>query len=442
MVGRQSKWETHTTEYLSPETSHLKAKNVELAKALAESKTLYAQALRERDYFQKQFFSASLRVTKLEAYIDKIDAAAQSTINTLVKLSDYATEIVRYTNISKVPINIDKSLHSLSPISSKESISSEHKTQAVKPMISGHVILRPTVNLRRVNEISIEEIQRLQSDNNSAQRTEDILRGNAVQQNVNEIDDELIDQPLNSSDVEFERNSHFFSLDTIAEDQESHLNINIPMNNRQSSSASNRSSVAAISLPTTSAQLPLLSGVFKEVRVYLSPMDSHSNITRARGTGGRSLVKTSSESQSSHSNKNVSLMSLNNNLNATEKNQSENRLDLMNAFRGASCTSTPVQTFTVNGNETPNFQNFYDCNNGNINNSDLANDNKKWLEEQRQHTECCSYPKKHIFSRPSNNTLSNIDCDPLEGPSNLLDTINSHKLEVLSKLGLISVRDM
>ncbi|XP_018322289.1 uncharacterized protein LOC108734990 isoform X3 [Agrilus planipennis] len=183
MVGRpQPKGSNKSKEaadsIASAEHNYLKNKNMELAKALAQSKSDFTQVLAERDYLQRELLGANLHIKKLEKYIDIIEDSTKNTFNKIVGCSSDITKALQTIHLAKkITKKLESNLKDVSDASilqmsmdhkvGKESSPSIHnnspnlqthhsKTHAVKPMVSGHVIFRPIISLRRVNEEEIE----------------------------------------------------------------------------------------------------------------------------------------------------------------------------------------------------------------------------------------------------------------------------------------------
>lgn len=113
-------------------------------------------------------------------FIKEVDLSARACMNTIVSSSSYITDILQLTNNATVKFKsmlwiLSFIFYILIHMSADESIRltpkspffnnkvntspGGHKTGAVKPMIDGHVIFRPTINLRRVNEMSPAELR-------------------------------------------------------------------------------------------------------------------------------------------------------------------------------------------------------------------------------------------------------------------------------------------
>ncbi|KAK4873704.1 hypothetical protein RN001_013064 [Aquatica leii] len=442
MIGRPRKMSMNS-EQITTELAHLQDKNLELAKALADTKDLYKQTVKERNYFQKESFAASIRIKKLENYINNIDTAARETINAVITLSNHTSDILRYTSASKRIKNTSDEFNSSN--CEKQRYSSPNKMQVVKPMISGHVILRPTINLRRVNEISLEELEnnlRRSSGENAGQNNSpgnesfrnvsnvNVSRGRSDRQYLDDDEDEEsnheLDESVHSSNDLMEMNNH---LSSIEEERDSDIDEHAPSLARRNSLSTNRNDSASINLPSTSAQMPLLSGVFKEVRVYLSPVDPHSNVTKSRGSN-KSRFKRTSVMQSSRLTDTLPSNSHADNLNTPEQDQDENYMCTSNSFRAPACSSMLCQS--TNMSNKSNFGSDRACDANRIDSNNKS----------RRHTEIFHTPKKLSFTTQSThngNRLLTDDFDPLEGPSNLLDSYEPNKFETLSGLGLTPV---
>lgn len=431
------------------ENVFLKEKNSELTKALAETQMLYKRTTDERNYLQKELFGATLRIKKLENYIKNIDASARDSLTYIVTLSNHCTEILNSVNCAKRIANMDLSLTNFNQTANKSRSHSVNKTQAVKPMIDGHVIYSPTINLRRVNENSFAEVRtrrtasNLQAvandyiDDDSRDHNEDLQVNNSFErrspnrssymqnsehqshvESNNELDgaDENSEGSVNSEDVQLNIDMR---LSTIEEDE---MENGLGLSSRRHSLANSSRSHA---LTAGNGQIPLLSGVFRDVRVFLSPVDPLSKITTIRGSSKSYKYKPSDIQHSRASEAGPSTENIDMNDEMQQENIEPN--SLINMFPKGSCTSTPITSFMFN-QSTSSL---------NVANNSVENQSANLRKKKGRRTTDRSNPKKLLFgTSPSKAVTRSANDDPLEGPSNLLDTYDYNKLHAMSQLGL------
>lgn len=434
------------------ENAYLKEKNAELAKALAETQILNKHMLDDRNYIRKELFGATLRIKKLENYINNIDVSVRETINCIFALSGHATEIVNFVTCSRRIA--ETSLSNLNQPSNKSQSCSLNRTQAVKPMIDGHVIYSPTINLRRVNPNSSSELQSRRSTNNlqnvesdydddTGQDDNNLSANNSFEQrsSANRQYRHISERrALSDVNADLESNEEHSETSTHSEDiqlsindmrrlstvQEEEMGSSLSLSNRGNSSSNNGRSH---NLPGATGQVPLLSGVFRDVRVYLSPVDPLPHITKVRGSSKSHKFKSSdvhasrSPEAGPSSRENVNM-----NDEVQEENVETNNSNLLNTFPKGTCSSTPITSFVCNQSTTLN-----------VGNSSVENHSTNTHTRKRRRTTVHTNPKKLVFNKASQsdiNTSCLTDDDPLEGPSHLLDSTRVNKLHTLSQLGL------
>lgn len=123
----------------------LKLKNQDLAKKLAEIQKNYSEIVRERDYLQQALFNEK---KKTNTYINKmqdIQEDYKNAITHMVNLSGVLTTVLG--KISNV-INIGYDENITTPTKTPQ----QQKTKAVKPMVSGCTISKPTIKLSRISD--------------------------------------------------------------------------------------------------------------------------------------------------------------------------------------------------------------------------------------------------------------------------------------------------
>ncbi|KAK5641541.1 hypothetical protein RI129_010088 [Pyrocoelia pectoralis] len=429
------------------ENVYLKEKNAELAKALAETQILNKHMLDDRNYIRKELFGATLRIKKLENYINNIDVSVRETINCIFALSGHATEIVNFVTCSRRIA--ETSLSNLNQTSKSQSCSM-NRTQAVKPMIDGHVIYSPTINLRRVNPNSSElqshrstnNLQNVESDyDDDPGQDDNNLSGNNSFERRSSANRQYrhISERRALSEVNADLESNEGNSETSAHSEDIQLSINdmrrlstveeeqMSLSNRQNSSSNNGRSH---NLPGAAGQVPLLSGVFRDVRVYLSPVDPLPHITKVRGSSKSHNFKSSDVHASRSPEAGPSSReNINMNDEVQEENVETNNSNLMNKFPKGTCSSTPITSFGCSQSTSTL----------NVGNSSVENHSTNTRARKRRRTTDHTNPKKLVFNKASQSDI-NASCltddDPLEGPSHLLDSTCVNKLHTLSQLGL------
>lgn len=123
------------------EKRYLKAKNRDLAKKLAESQVTIQTVTKERNVLQRKFIEERTENTTLKNILVRVKAASHLGMSHIVSISniftDIITQITPVTCNQNVPANPEKS---------------PHKTQTVKPMVSGLTISKPTIKLQRLSD--------------------------------------------------------------------------------------------------------------------------------------------------------------------------------------------------------------------------------------------------------------------------------------------------
>lgn len=157
--------------------AYLKMKNRDLAKKLAEVQKNYAEINKDKDMLQEALFNEK---SKANGYANKLQDIAldcKTALTLVVQLSNTLTSI-----FSKLPTNnaytpsVEKTNGTPTPITPQK-----QKTKAVKPMVSGCTISKPTVKLSRISD------QLLQTTMNGDSRNETEETGNNSSSNDNNI---------------------------------------------------------------------------------------------------------------------------------------------------------------------------------------------------------------------------------------------------------------
>ncbi|KAB0792945.1 hypothetical protein PPYR_12565 [Photinus pyralis] len=425
------------------ENVFLKEKNTELSKALAETQTLYKRTTDERNYLQQELFSATLRIKKLENYIKKIDASARDSLTYIVTLSNHCTEILNSVNCAKRIANMDLSLTNFNQTRNKSMSHSVNKTQAVKPMIDGHVIYSPTINLRRVNENTFAEVctrrtastmqavQNDYSDDDSRDHDGDMQVNDSFERRTRTNRQTYGQNPEQQSHVEASNEGTDENSEGSVDSEDVQLNIDMRLSSIEEEEidslalSSRRHSLANSGRSHGTGQIPLLSGVFRDVRVFLSPVDPLSKITTIRGSSKSNKYKPSDIQHSKASEAGPSTESIDLNDERQQENIEPN--SLVTVFPKGSCTSTPISSF------------IYSQSTSTLNAANTSAENQSAISRKKKgrRTVDRSNPKKlHFGASPSKAGNRSASDDPLEGPSNLLDTYDYNKLHTMSQLGL------
>ncbi|KAF2901259.1 hypothetical protein ILUMI_04926 [Ignelater luminosus] len=498
MVGRtkpQNNMEPSITgDLYAAEVKFLKEKNANLAKALSDSKIAYSHIVAERDMIQQELFLMKMRYTKLLSFIKDVDLSARACMNTIVSSSSYITNILQLTNNATVKLKNESTRNTSNSFFNNNVYTSPegHKMSAVKPMIDGHVIFRPTINLRRVNELSQAELRSHETSPN-VNSTENISASSrSFDNNLNnsngtntfrsvrprmevnpltetpsnheELSREYMDEEnANSSEGTSSINN---GLDTVNEEEEDDLE-----ETRQEMLGSTNTN--SLNMQGNNAQVPLLSGVFRDVRVYLSPMqnttqctDLRQHINTERGSGKTNTL--SRRSSSVHlprsgerlSNSSMGLihastehrrnMNFGNNEEENMSNSSndspENSFD--SALQPSLLSSTrislpkpghsPLKTASPNWNCVLKRRRSSNCLNRSENSNCSAREEQHLVENGKRLSLLNN-------NQPSTSSSVNTDYDPLEGPSSLLDSQNGdtvQKNSFLESVGLVSLNSI
>ncbi|XP_048516251.1 uncharacterized protein LOC105690602 isoform X2 [Athalia rosae] len=138
----------------NPLCGKLKSNNISLAKALSMQKQENQLLFKENIRLTSQLQSANIACNKRDLGFGHIQNNAKEMLTMLVTMTNYVTNTImrcqEFSGSSKTAIQ-----HSPASVTKKESmkrLSMKSPTKAmVKPMVSGHTITKPTINLRRVN---------------------------------------------------------------------------------------------------------------------------------------------------------------------------------------------------------------------------------------------------------------------------------------------------
>lgn len=159
MVGkRDNKTEEVDEEYFK----FLKQNNKSLAKALTNERLKNKASLEERSVLQRKLQSSSLLNMRYKNIMNQLLSQCKHTLPTCVSFSD---SIVQMMKLSSDGVNLSQNMdaHDSSSLSASQRSSSPYvvnKTHAVKPMVSGHVIARPTISLWRLSDREHAELTR------------------------------------------------------------------------------------------------------------------------------------------------------------------------------------------------------------------------------------------------------------------------------------------
>lgn len=144
------------------ETFYLRAKNLELAKKLSDMQLQNATLTRDGELLRTALFNEKVRANTYVNKLNDVTNDCRTALAHIVALSNTLTNI-----LSKLSNNNNYA----SPMLENKNISPlKQKTKAVKPMVSGCTISKPTIKLNRISE------QLLQAAVNGESRLEEQSR--------------------------------------------------------------------------------------------------------------------------------------------------------------------------------------------------------------------------------------------------------------------------
>lgn len=385
------------------ENIELKKTNLELAKGNEKLKESFSQfSLEKTELLKKLLCSESRRRTvqcEFENYISNIDDSAKACIESVVTLSNHLPQLLELTNSAKFFLKSEFSNKNSSLLETSNS-PDLYKTQVVKPMVGGHIIQRPVIHLPRINLGDLEAAQILSSSLPNVTRRK-VRTTNTTDQPPEEEYENNEDESESLEDLRTTHRAELSTVEELGEDEESTL----PLENRQTPSL--RSQPTSIRLSQDSST-PLLSGFFRDVRLYVSPtrtdfMNLHPNITRLKRSSKFNKHKKSAN---------------------TSEEYSVNKLD--NLQSSSNCNNSSV---TNNKEESPVLKcSPVLC----ITDDDESDDNTYQGPKISQ----------LMYRRQSKPKQLYEGIDPLEGPSNLLDSLetSNDQIDLFSRLDLVPSR--
>lgn len=122
-------------------------KNYELAKKVAELQKNYAESTKDREKLQQALFHEKRIAHTYATKFQSLMRDCQIALNQIVGLSTTLTNIMGKLSVNNIAV---------SPLAENNktptSPSQQQKTKAVKPMVSGCTISKPTIKLNRISE--------------------------------------------------------------------------------------------------------------------------------------------------------------------------------------------------------------------------------------------------------------------------------------------------
>ncbi|GLV40792.1 hypothetical protein CBL_13705 [Carabus blaptoides fortunei] len=157
MVNNSENSEANNLDDENTYRKHLSRRNRNLARELSKQKLIAQQYLEERNIFEKKHFASLVLNLKYESMYTKLMGQAKQALTHCVALSANIGQILELlsqgTNLQQRNEEVHLCANRLSQCCKKRSDSPiANKTHAVQPMVSGHVIGRPTINLERISD--------------------------------------------------------------------------------------------------------------------------------------------------------------------------------------------------------------------------------------------------------------------------------------------------
>ncbi|GJQ73340.1 hypothetical protein Trydic_g13709 [Trypoxylus dichotomus] len=248
MANRRTTKFSHLAEqenvnsFLRSENQSLRRKNEELAKALSNEK-MEQQKLVERNLeMRERLHSIDVQRNKYKEFVRALSLEMHNYIHHFFSLTEQMTNMLNKINmVAQCPDVLNQLSNSSTSHNSSAISTPSNKTMAVMPMVSGHTIWSPKVNLSRVTAKQLTDMMH-------ASTSEPITENEMETDEIEFADDNLSNrEALAENTTENESGPSNRRLETLQEEEEEERsNISNPQ--------------------------PLLSGVFKDIRVYISPM--------------------------------------------------------------------------------------------------------------------------------------------------------------------------
>lgn len=130
---------------------YLRMKNKKLAKQLSEVQDKCTQMTRERNFLQEALFNEKIRANEHSNKLNDVAVDLRTALSHLVALSSCLTDVISklaQNNVQAGPVLENKIMSS----------PQKQKTKAVKPMVSGCTISKPTIKLNRISDQFLQAV--------------------------------------------------------------------------------------------------------------------------------------------------------------------------------------------------------------------------------------------------------------------------------------------
>lgn len=186
----------------STEIVYLKMKNRDLAKKLAELQKNYIEVNKDKDLLQEALFNEKSRANGYANKIQDVVMDCRTALAQIVGLSNTLTNIIGKVSVNNIHVTpfVDNNKTTATP--------QKQKTKAVKPMVSGCTISKPTIKLNRISD----QLLQATINNNSDETRNDAEE--ETQQSDNNVENVL--QPV----VNIRRLPERLNLDELQQQME------------------------------------------------------------------------------------------------------------------------------------------------------------------------------------------------------------------------------
>ncbi|KAK9739776.1 BTB/POZ domain [Popillia japonica] len=228
-------------DYLRTENQSLKEKNEELARVLADTKMEYQKLMQTKLEMHQHLHTADSEKIAYKEFIIRLGLEMREYIQQFFSLTEQLTNMLNKINLVVQSPTLSNEIINPSPARNSSSNTSANRTMTVMPMVSGHTILSPKINLPRVSVRQLTELMHP----NVPEEVDDNMETDEIEFADNVLSNR---EDLSEENIESNNDGHTDRLETLREEDESRSNI--------------------------SSSHPLLSGVFKDIKVYITPMTS------------------------------------------------------------------------------------------------------------------------------------------------------------------------
>lgn len=161
MVNNSENRQVNINDDENTYSKQLSRRNKNLARELSKQKLIAQQYLQERNILEKKHFACLVLNLKYESMYTKLMGQVKQALTHCVALSANVGQILELltqsTNLEK-PNEEALCTSKLSQCCKKRTVSpTPNKTHAVQPMVGGHVIGRPTINLERIIDTGVTD---------------------------------------------------------------------------------------------------------------------------------------------------------------------------------------------------------------------------------------------------------------------------------------------